>query len=101
MILLEDLIVNNQADSVIDSIGVENEECFKDKPKSCLHCKSRHMEAIEVLGAIDEPILWACLKCDALFLKFSRSKTEVLLANAMGLWTNPQDWGYIERDLFN
>ena len=59
------------------------------------------MKAIEVLGAIDEPILWGCLKCDALFLKFSRSKTEVLLANAMGLWTNPQDWGYIERDLFN
>ena len=34
MILLEDLIVDNQADSVIDSIGVENEECFKVKPES-------------------------------------------------------------------
>jgi len=101
MILLEDLIVDNQADSVIDSIGVENEECFKDKPESCLHCKSRHMEAIEVLGAIDEPILWACLKCDALFLKFSRSKTEVLLANAKGLWTSPLDWGFKERNLFS
>jgi len=101
MILLEDLIVDNQADSVVESIGVENEESFSDKPGRCLHCKSRDLEAIEVLGAIDEPILWACLKCDALFLKFSRSKTEVLLANAKGLWTSPLDWGFKERDLFS
>lgn len=101
MILLEDLIVDNQSDSLVESIGVENNESFEKRPKTCDYCKSAHMKAIEVLGAIDEPILWGCLKCDALFLKFSRSKTEVLLANAMGLWTNPQDWGYIERDLFN
>ena len=101
MIILEDLVVDSHADSVIDSIGVDNEESFKKKPKKCLHCKSTHINAIEVLGAIEEPILWGCLKCDALYLKFSRSKTEVLLANAMGLWTNPQDWGYIERDLFS
>jgi hypothetical protein len=101
VILLEDLIVDNQADSVIDSIGVENEEHFEEKPKRCLHCKSRDMEAIEVLGAIDEPILWACLKCDALFLKFPRSETEVLLASAKGLWTSPLDWGFKERDLFS
>ena len=101
MILLEDLIVDNQADSVVESIGVENEESFSDKPRRCLHCKSRDLEAIVVLGAIDEPILWACLKCDALFLKFSRSKTEVLLANAKGLWTSPLDGGFKERDLFS
>ena len=101
MILLEDLNVDNQADSVVESIGVENEESFSEKPKKCLHCKSRKMESIEVLGAMNEPILWACLKCDALFLKFSRSKTEVLLANAKGLWTSPLDWGFKERDLFS
>ena len=33
MILLEDLIVDNQADSVVESIGVENEESFSSKPK--------------------------------------------------------------------
>ena len=101
MIILEDLVVDNHADSVIEQIGVENNESFADKPKKCLHCKSTSIKAIEVLGAIDEPILWGCLKCDTLYLKFSRSKTEVLLANAMGLWTNPNDWGYVERDLFS
>ena len=101
MILLEDLIVDNQADSVVESIGVENEESFSKKPEQCLYCQSRKMESIEVLGAINEPILWACLKCDALFLKFSRSETEVLLANAKGLWTSPLDWGFVERELFN
>ena len=101
MILLEDLIVDNQADSVVESIGVNNDKYFKDKPKKCLHCKSRKLEAIEVLGAIEEPILWACLKCDALFLKFSRSETEVLLASAKGLWTSPLEWGFKDRDLFS
>ena len=101
MILLEDLIVDNQADSVVESIGVENEVYFEEKPKKCLHCNSRHMEAIEVLGATDEPILWACLKCDALFLKFPRSETEVLLASAKGLWTSPLEWGFKDRDLFS
>ena len=101
MIILEDLIVDNQADSVVESIGVENDEVFTEMPVKCLHCKSRDMEAIEVLGATDEPILWACLKCDALFLKFSRSETEVLLASAKGLWTSPLDWGFKERDLFS
>ena len=93
--------MDNQADSVIESIGVENDKHFDKKPDRCLHCKSRNMEAIEVLGAINEPILWACLKCDALFLKFSRSETEVLLAKAKGLWTSPLDWGFKERDLFS
>ena len=101
MIILEDLIVDNQADSVVESIGVENDEVFTEMPVKCLHCKSRDMEAIEVLGAMDEPILWACIKCDALFLKFSRSETEVLLASAKGLWTSPLDWGFKERDLFS
>jgi len=101
MIILEDLVVDNYADSVIESIGVDNGEAFKKKPKKCLHCQSSQINAIEVLGAIEEPILWGCLKCDALYLKFSRSKTEVLLANAIGLWTNPEDWGYVERDLFS
>jgi hypothetical protein len=101
MIILEDLIVDNKADSVVESIGVDGEESFDKKPKLCTHCKSSNIEAIEVLGAIDEPILWGCLKCDALFLKFTRSKTEVLLANAMGLWTSPLDWGYLDRDLFS
>ena len=101
MILLEDLIVDNQADSVVESIGVNNDKYFKDKPKKCLHCKSRKLEAIEVVGAIEEPILWACLKCDALFLKFSRSETEVLLASAKGLWTSPLEWGFKDRDLFS
>ena len=101
IIILEDLVVNNQTDSIVESIGVENDKHFTKKPKKCCHCDSVEMKSIEVLGAIDEPILWGCLKCDALFLKFSRSKTEVLLANAIGLWTSPQDWGYLERDLFS
>ena len=101
MIILEDLVVDCHADSVVEKIGVDNNESFEKKPKKCFHCKSSHIQAIEVLGAIDEPILWGCLKCDTLYLKFSRSKTEVLLANAIGLWTNSKDWGYVERDLFN
>jgi hypothetical protein len=101
MILLEDLIVDNQADSVVESIGVENDESFSKRPEQCFYCQSHKMESIEVLGAINEPILWACLKCDALFLKFSRSETEVLLANAKGLWTSPLDWGFKDRDLFS
>ena len=55
MILLEDLIVDNQADSVVESIGVENEEHFEKKPKKCRHGNSRPMEAIAVLGAKAEP----------------------------------------------
>ena len=101
MILLEDLIVDNNADSVLESIGVENNSKFTKKPVECAECKSANIRAIEVLGAIEEPILWGCLKCDALYLKFSRSKTEVLLANAKGLWTSPLDWGFKERDLFS
>ena len=101
MIILEDLVVDRKTDSIVESIGVDNNRHFKEKPKKCCHCSSIDMKSIEVLGAIDEPILWGCLKCDALYLKFSRSKTEVLLANAVGLWTSPLDWGYLDRDLFS
>ena len=101
MIILEDLVVDNKTDSILQAIGVENNKSYKKKPKECSYCNSTNIKAIEVLGAIDEPILWGCLKCDALYLKFSRSKTEVLLANAIGLWTNSQDWGYVDRDLFS
>ena len=100
LLVLEDLIIHDNCDSILDSIGIK-EERFYASIHECKYCGSNSIEKVEVLGASDKPLFWECQDCDSLYLVKSRTATELLLATAVGTWTSPLSWGKRKRSEFN
>ena len=99
MVMLEDIV--KAKDNLTDSLEVETELIYKDKPDSCPHCESNFITGVEVMGGYDGVLLWECDECDEMMLRFTKDTTEKYLQLAKGLWTNPEDWGYVPRSKFN
>lgn len=100
LIMLEDLMVNMSEDSILDSIGVYDTCQHKDMI-SCKQCSGTDLEEVEVLGAGDRPLFWECQECDAMYLVYSRVRTELMLSKALGTWTDPNAWGRKDKSEFN
>tara|TARA_R110002020_G_scaffold27466_1_gene88522 strand:+ start:688 stop:1014 length:327 start_codon:yes stop_codon:yes gene_type:complete len=100
LVMLEDILLN-QKDTLIDSISIDSEFIFSDKPSHCPHCHNNGIGGIEVMGAYMGNLLWECDECESIFLRFKKDKTEEYLQAAKGSWTNPSDWGYLPKSKFN
>ena len=101
LILLCDIIVAPNADSIVESIGIIGSSTYDEVPEECASCGSEEVEELEVLGASDIPLLWECQMCDSKYLMYDKAKTELLLTPALGLWTNPNAWGWKDKAEFN
>ena len=100
LVMLEDILLN-QKDTLIDSISIDSEFIFLDKPSHCPHCHHDDIGGVEIMGAYMGNLLWECNKCESMFLRFKKNKTEEYLQAAKGSWTNPSDWGYLPKSKFN
>ena len=100
LVMLEDILLN-QKDTLIDSISIDSEFIFLDKPSHCPHCHHDEIGGVEIMGAYMGNLLWECNKCESIFLRFKKDKTEEYLQAAKGSWTNPSDWGYLPKSKFN
>ena len=99
--VLVDLVrVQGQSTST-GKMGVSNEYVFEEAPDKCPACMNKKFRGYEILGAYDEPLVWECCKCDMRFPRFELEKMEELLDKVKDLWTNPNDWGYQDREEFN
>ena len=97
-VLLNDITDKKKGD-IVERIGIENDKSYKTKPKKCPSCSKKSIASLEIIGAYDSELLWQCLKCGSRFLKLSRTETLELLENATSAWTNPNDWGEIDKVL--
>jgi ribosomal protein L37AE/L43A len=101
MIVFEDMIESHTGDILCD-VGInEKYNAFRNRPKKCPECKSHSMRGIEILGAYDGPIIWGCLECGNLLRRFSIKRTEKMLKQVEDTFTNPDDWGFLERSEFS
>jgi transposase-like protein len=100
LVMLDDILLKRK-DTLIDSISIDSEFVFKSKPSHCPHCHSEKISGVEVMGAYMGNLLWECDKCDSIFLRFKKDKTEEYLQAAKGAWTNPNDWCYVPKSQFN
>ena len=83
----------------LDDLEVLHEfKVFKEKPKICPNCDSKHLDGLEIIGVKDGPLFWECDECLFKFLKYSIGMTLKLLGNADGYWYNPNDWKNQERN---
>ena len=100
LVMLDDILLSRK-DTLIDSISIDSEFVFKSKPSHCPHCHANEIGGIFVMGAYMGNLLWECNKCESMFLRFKKKKTEEYLQAAKGSWTNPSDWGYLPKSEFN
>ena len=97
-VLLNDITDKEKGD-IVERIGIESNKEYKTKPKKCPTCDKKAIAGLEIIGTYDGNLLWQCLKCGDRFLKLSRTETLELLENATSAWTNPNDWGEIDKVL--
>jgi len=100
LVMLDDIISNNR-NTLLDSIEIDSNFIFLDKPKHCPHCHDSDIGGIEVMGGYMGNLLWECNKCESMFLRFDKNETEEYLQEAKGAWTNPNDWCYVPKSKFN
>ena len=101
MIVFEDMIESHTGDILCD-VGInEKYNAFRNRPRKCPECGSHSMRGIEILGAYDGPIIWGCLECGNLLRRFSIKRTEKMLKQVKDTFTNPDDWGFLERSEFS
>jgi len=97
-VLLNDITDKNKGD-IIENIGINDKKSYKTRPKVCPSCSKKTIAGLEVIGAYDSSLIWQCMKCGDRFLKLSRTRTLSLLEDATSAWTNPNDWGEIDKQL--
>ena len=97
-----DLIVDDHSDSLVGSIGINEEVVYKEEPPhECYECGCNRMNGVEILGASDSILFWECEGCDKLYLARNRLFVEKELASVVGLWTDPNAWGWKDKKEFN
>ena len=93
-----DLIVDNDARTRCLKLGIKSFKSYKDRPTNCPHCSSKRIIGLHVLGACNKILFWVCDRCDKLCLRFPKRKTEKMLKEGEGVWTNSSDWDkYLEE----
>ena len=100
IVMLDDILLSKK-DTLIDSISIDSEFVFSDKPSHCPHCHNNKIGGIYVMGAYMGNLLWECDECESIFLRFKKDETEEYLQAAKGAWTNSTDWGYVPKSEFN
>ena len=71
------------------------------RPESCSNCSSKEIAELEVIGAGNKPLFWVCLECDSLYMMRTIEQTMELLRKVTDTWTNPNDWGWKDKNEFN
>ena len=97
-VLLND-ITDKETGDIVERIGIESNKQYKTKPKKCPSCDKKAIAGLEIIGTYDSSLLWQCIKCGDRFLKLDRTETLELLEAATSAWTNPNDWGEINKML--
>ena len=102
MAIAVDLIVDDEAETLCDGIGLDHNHIYTEMPDKCPKCKSVRFHGYEILGSsVPEIIMWECRRCESRFPKFPLDKMETILEEVQGVWTNPNDWGHVSKGDYN
>ena len=101
MAIALDLIVDEDANTLCEGIGLNHNTYYTTKPTYCEECESSRFRSYEILGILETPMLWECKDCGARFSRFPIEQTEIMLSKVQGLWTNPSDWAKVPRADYN
>ena len=80
------------SDKRIKGFNIKGTKQSLECPKYCYYCGNDHIIGIEIIGAIEEALIWECSLCNSHMLKFSEEKTERLLQKAPELDITMEEW---------
>ena len=99
LVMLDDLV--EAKGNLVDNLEVDKSVVLKKIQSHCPNFHAKKMCGVQVMGGYDGILLWECDACESLFLRFKEERTEKCLQSAKGVWTNPQDWGFVPKSKFN
>ena len=76
----------------IDGFNIQGTKISKEEPLECYYCGCDDIIGIEIIGAIEGPIIWECKHCNEHMLRFTRTKTERLLQSAPEIDITQKEW---------
>ena len=103
MAILLDLVIDKSAPTLCESLGINTGLYYWEGDFQCIEndCGCRKFREYEILGALPEPMIWECKKCQARYGKYPTEKMEEILSKVQGLWTNPSDWDHVSKVDYN
>lgn len=99
LVMLEDLVTCTG--KLIRGLKYDKGVLSVKRPHKCSVCSSKEIVGVEVMGGYNGILFWECDICEYAILRFEEDLTEQYLQLAKGVWTNPDDWGYVPRSEFN
>jgi len=76
----------------IEGFNIQGSKISRDTPTECYYCGSDDIVGVEIIGLLNEPIIWECRHCNEHMLKYSRAKTERLLQSAPTVDITKEQW---------
>lgn len=76
----------------IKGFSIKGTKSSLETPNNCYYCGSDDIVGVEILGALDEPLIWECGHCGEHMLKYDREKTKKLLDKAPELDITKEEW---------
>jgi hypothetical protein len=86
---------------ILKAMGLIDSTVYKKQPDKCTICKNKKFAEVSILGVYPKPLLWECLDCRALFLRYSQEWVIRQFKQIRDVWTNLADWEVPDREDFN
>ena len=86
---------------ILDAMGLISSKVYKKVPEKCPVCKHKEFAEVAILGVYSKPLLWECIDCSALFLKYKKNWVIQQFNHIEDVWTNLSDWEVPDKDKFN
>ena len=86
---------------ILEALGLVSSKVYKEAPKKCSIFKHDKFAEVAILGVYPKSILWECMDCKAMFLRYSKAFILKKFEHIEDVWTNLSDWEVPDREDFN
>mgnify|MGYP003134919488 CR=1 FL=1 len=86
---------------VLEALGLVSSKVYKKAPEQCSVCKNKEFAEVSLLGVYPKALLWECMDCKAMFLKYKKDWVIKQFEHIEHIWTNLSDWDVPDRKDFN
>ena len=91
----------NDPKLILEALGLVSSKVYKDAPKQCSICKNKKFAEVSLLGVSTKALLWECMDCKAMFLRYKKDWVIKQFVHIEEMWTNLSDWDVPDKKDFN
>tara|TARA_R100000687_G_C6306804_1_gene98542 strand:- start:141 stop:416 length:276 start_codon:yes stop_codon:yes gene_type:complete len=76
----------------LEKFELKGTKSTKSKPEHCYYCGGLEVSGIEIIGALEDILIWQCDSCEEYMLRFNKMITEQYLNQAPAIDITEDDW---------